>query len=256
MASAPEPCPVSTTSNVTPQYDFKPFFSAPAVVQRAKQSNGFIQPLQIPESLIPSPLARDLSPEQLAGLKQFLVGLGPETSSRTGNGHEVWSSWKRAWDLWNNHYIHGRVNPVWIREQWERRENEKGDSDRMDTCSPDGSDMEMTDWDGSERTSRANTQGSSGGFRAIKDFAQFEEPPPFNEEKGDDGIVWDDLISNSVWRPRRVGEKTVKVDLDGDLEKFLESSPLERDRGVDCGRMPYPVRTGLLCLDSNTNCRI
>lgn len=37
------------------------------------------------------------------------------------NGKEVWLSWKRAWDVWNNHFIDGRVDPLWVRAEWERR---------------------------------------------------------------------------------------------------------------------------------------
>jgi hypothetical protein len=38
---------------------------------------------------------------------------------------EVWKAWKRAWDLWNNHYILGRVNPKWIKEELARRRKER-----------------------------------------------------------------------------------------------------------------------------------
>lgn len=82
---------------------------------------------------------------------------------------------------------------------------------------------------------------SSGGYRALKDFPEFKAPPPLDPEVGDDGIVWDDLVNNSVWRPRRARERTVQIGLDVDPDEFLRNSDLERDRGVDCGRLPYPV---------------
>jgi hypothetical protein len=243
--SSPWPFPIPSSSNDLSEYDFKPFLSAPAVAKRAKEFGGVIRPLHIPGSPIPSPLARDISPDQLLGLKARLVGIAPETSSLTENGREIWLSWKRAWDLWNNHYIHGRVNPGWIKgafKEFQEQERRKyvvgGDSGEL-------VDVEMTDRENNESTistHKFDEHASSGGFQAIKCIPQFKEPP-FDPEVRDDGIVWDDPINNSVWRPRRVGEKTVQVDLDIDPYEFLRSSDLEIDRGVDCGRLPYPVCT-------------
>lgn len=231
--------PIGTSLDDASRYDFKPFLSAPAVVERAKQGGGVIRPLHIPGSTIPSPLARDISPDQLLGLKESLVGSGPATSSRTGNGGEVWLSWKRAWDLWNNHYIHGRVNPIWVKEEFEKRQKQGQQHSAFDKAFGDGRDVETQGQ--AADTQELDEGASSGGFQAIKDFPEFKAPPPFDPDFGDDGIVWDDLINNTVWAPRRVGEKTVKVDLDVDLDEFQRNSVLERDRGVDCGRLPYPV---------------
>lgn len=240
---------IAATLDGTCHYDFKPFLSAPTVVERSKQNGGVLRPLHLPESVIPSPLARNILPDQLLGLKARLVGSGPETSSRTGNGGEVWLSWKRAWDLWNNHYIHGRVNPIWVKGEWERRqkrEQPKNNLNRVFGKAPDAT----TDGNGGSPSSTCESDERisclSGGFQAIKDFPEFKAPPPFDPDMGDDGIVWDDLINNTVWAPRRVGEKTAKVDLDTDSDEFLRNSHLERDRGVDCGRLPYPVRTSPL----------
>ena len=242
--------PVSHSSSDKSLYDFRPFFSAPAAVERIADTGGVIRPLHIPGSRIPSPLARHLSPDQLVRLKSFLVGSGPKTSSHVGNGREIWLSWKRAWDLWNNHYIDGRVNPIWIKREFERirRQEQRDDYSWLgggyekvfdaDLPEPnnDGSTKHMNGSDGDT---------SCGGFRAIKDFPEFKEPPPFDPELGDDGTVCDDLINNSVWRPMWVGDDTVKVGIDVDHDDFQRSSPLERDRGVDCGRLPYPVRAQL-----------
>ena len=201
-----------------------------------------MRPIHIPGSPIPSPLARNLSPDQLVGLKEFLVGRGPETSSPTVNSHEIWLSWKRAWDIWNNNYIHGRVNPIWVRQEFERIQRLDGDDDFGGDC--EMSDEGITRWEnkGSE-ASEPDSEGDSfsGGFRALKDFPEFKGPPPVDPEIGDDGIIWDDLINNSVWRPRRVGDETAKIELDIDPDEFLRTSDLERDRGVDCGRLPFPV---------------
>jgi hypothetical protein len=231
--------PPARSSREPPKYDFKPFLSAPAVVQKARETGGAVKPLHIPESHIPSPLARDISPDQLLGLKASLVGSRPETSSRTGNGREIWLSWKRAWDLWNNHYIHGRENPSWIKRQFEHMQKIKQQSNNFYHDIGEVQDVEMMDVDDDPSTTYPNE--SDGGFRAIKVFPEFKEPPPFDPELGDDGIIWDDLISNSVWRPRWVGKKTPNIDVDIGQDDFLRESHLERDRGVDCGRLPYPV---------------
>lgn len=100
------------------RYNFSPFLSAPAVRDVARK-DGQITTVNIPPTTCPSPLAPNISPEQLTNLKNHLVG--PHTGQR---GREVWLSWKRAWDLWNNHYIEGRINPEWIKKEWDRRAKE------------------------------------------------------------------------------------------------------------------------------------
>jgi len=107
---------VSTTRAI---YDFTPFLSAKAVRDRAR-SAGMITTVAIPVTPCPSPLASNITPEQLANLKNHLTG--PKTNHR---GKEIWESWKRAWDLWNNNYIEGRVNPEWVKMEWDRRTEEK-----------------------------------------------------------------------------------------------------------------------------------
>jgi hypothetical protein len=125
-------------------YDLTPFLSCPAVIARSKKDAypGYapeIKVLPIPQTAIPSPLAANLAPERIWSLKEFLCGKVTGDADGNGNandgyggnggnerGKEIWLSWKRAWDLWNNHYIEGRVNPVWVAEEWKRREeNEK-----------------------------------------------------------------------------------------------------------------------------------
>lgn len=85
-----------------------------------------IQVVDIPKILIPSPLASNLAPLTIKDLKEYLVGRaefnGKQFDGGKERGKEFWLSWKRAWDLWNNYYIEGRLNPVWIREELERRE--------------------------------------------------------------------------------------------------------------------------------------
>ena len=110
-------------------YDFSTFQHAPGVAAEIRKY-GAPQIVDIPQTTIPSPLAPDLSPDTVAGLKQRLVGDGILKGGSRGEsaGAEVWASWKRAWDLWNNHYIEGRVSPVWIREEYERLKKEMGDA--------------------------------------------------------------------------------------------------------------------------------
>lgn len=108
-------------------YDFTPFLTAPAVQQRMLENRNQVPLISpIPSTRIPSPLADNIHPSVIKDVRDFLLGKGKYTSpycrNYTGNGEEVWKSWKRGWDIWNNHYIDGRVNEVWIArayKQWE-----------------------------------------------------------------------------------------------------------------------------------------
>jgi len=77
-----------------------------------------IHPIPLPPN-IPSPLASNITPSQLLALHNTC------NTWKSGNGPEVWKAWKRAWDLWNNHYIEGRVNKGWVRDELERRKQER-----------------------------------------------------------------------------------------------------------------------------------
>ncbi|KAH7411084.1 hypothetical protein BKA64DRAFT_704190 [Cadophora sp. MPI-SDFR-AT-0126] len=120
---------MAQTQPPTAFYDFSPFQHAPGVAAEIRKHGG-PQIVGIPQTTIPSPLAPDLSPDTVAGLKRRLVGDGSVKGGSKGEsaGVEVWASWTRAWDLWNNHYIEGRVSPVWIREEYERLKKEMGDA--------------------------------------------------------------------------------------------------------------------------------
>lgn len=329
-------------------YDFAPFLDAPAVKAKSGPDTQ-VNLLNIPKSKIPSPLADNLSPRTVKDIKDCLVGPDGKSDSR-GNGREIWLSWKRAWDIWNNHYIEGRENPVWIREEWERREKAKRDWDaerddrrrvrdrkraeatggllpfdtahnpllpagqlprtrpphqRMPTIptdlrsesavsgcataetdeevkntgsaptavplpkkalkagqSPpitdhpveteDDNDINMLDFeddclvetiiddresdsDSSPPPEKIPRDGSSGGYKPLKKIEEYEEP---DEEFGK---VWVDAVTNTVWAPRRLGEKTLKIELDNDIEDFSKKTELMVDGGVDCSRSPFPV---------------
>jgi hypothetical protein len=88
----------------------------------------------------------------------------------------------------------------------------------------------------------------SGGWIPIKNFPQYRTPvdPGLDDDEPEqiayENLIWDDIVENSVWRPRRVGEKTLKIDFDDDdPEEFYKHSELNVDGGVDCGREPYPA---------------
>lgn len=100
-------------------YDFTPFLTAPAVQKVAAESANTPVIISIPTTKIPSPLAPDLGPNEIKSLHDHLCGPGNgNNTKRRQRGKETWLSWKRAWDLWNNHYIEGREAPEWIRDEY------------------------------------------------------------------------------------------------------------------------------------------
>ncbi|RDL30700.1 uncharacterized protein BP5553_10045 [Venustampulla echinocandica] len=354
------------------KFDFSPFLSAPAISETVKQV-GSLQPVYIPETLIPSPFAPNIRPNQLFELKYSLY-------EEHGNvkGKEIWISWKRAWDVWNNHYIEGRVNQEWVKGELERREKElKSRRRKKKTIHPSKSPETAqkipkvyttfagdnppspdpgTKWVKARNTTEVITERKimkktgrnvtvkrmikrlrtrPGGvityrrgsrrplmkkvkvegvekwvksdiYQYVKEdttepgheveiydaekYVEIDEeleevvpevrtvsawelvddfdnpaPSPSYEDEDEwpshveDGDGWsggflgmknfieckqtgfDDLISNAVWVSRRVGEKTVDVTHDKDIESFLRGSDLEVDGGIDCRHSPHPV---------------
>lgn len=108
-------------------WDFSPFLSSPAVIGR-RDLEGSLQVVNIPDSVIPSPFAPNLTPSTLVKIKEHLLGTNDHPGP--GNGKEVWESWKRAWDIWNNHYIERRVNPVYIAEEFQGLKKRFDDEDQ------------------------------------------------------------------------------------------------------------------------------
>ena len=218
-------------------YDFTPFSLAPAILEKGLP-DGRLHVINIPQTTIPSPTASNISPGRLRELKDGLVGkthsLDTTAGGYKGNGAEIWESWKRAWDLWNNHFIEGRVNPTWMKKAWSKRAaawQKSFDINRHQIINREqeeakGQPVNAVEWD-----------GSSGGYCAIKDMAEYRIPRD-DEELTEDFV---DVLENSVWMPRRVGEKTLEVGLDVDYSEFLVSPRFERGGGIDCGRSPYPV---------------
>ena len=80
-----------------------------------------------------------------------------------------------------------------------------------------------------------------GGYFPLKDLPEYRLPERDADDADYSGFY--DVVENSVWRPRRVGEKTVKIALDDDFEEFCNNEELKVDGGVDCGRSPFPVST-------------
>ena len=130
-----------------PIYDLSPLLTAPAVRLRAFERCGVVPIVSVPETQIPSPLVKYITPERLLELKEHLCGrtppppaeprvtdpwlprndgsIGPGSAQTDGNleisveqastnGPEIWASWKRAYDLWHGFYIGGRINKSWV----------------------------------------------------------------------------------------------------------------------------------------------
>jgi hypothetical protein len=100
-------------------FDFAPFLTAPAVQNVASASANAPVIIHIPPTPCPSPLAPNLSPQTIKNLHEHLCGpANGNNSKHRQRGKEIWLSWKRAWDLWNNYYIEGRVDPLWIGQEY------------------------------------------------------------------------------------------------------------------------------------------
>ncbi|KAM3069478.1 hypothetical protein ACMFMF_008695 [Clarireedia jacksonii] len=275
----------SISQDISSTYDFAPILSASAVQKQAHKNQGtFALVSPIPTTRIPSPLANNLSPAVIEDIHDYLLGIDKYSDHNAqvynGNGREVWESWKRAWDIWNNYFIEGRVNELWIRqayrkyEAWEKyRTRARRGRKRLRRTpktgpkppppNPDdyigkvhhgpvpdldpGAGMETdypSDPDDPSQVKKppiVEEDGSSGGFFAMRDFEEYDTPDAnyLSHE-------YYDPIENSVWRPRRVGEKSLKIDMDEEINEFLGNTDLEFDGGLDCGRSPYPLLRPLI----------
>jgi len=248
----------------------------PSSILENSRSDGTLHVVSIPEGQIPSPLSSGISPGILYQLKEFLVGKREEETKirgrRAGKGLEVWKSWKRAYDLWNNHYIEGRVDPEWVRDRWEEKQPQRDDEDSVRYNYRRGHDPEAKK---SFVWTQSNLRAPHGGL--IKDLRLFKKAPTAPEQDGNDldgkfdsdidfervepanterAFLYYDAVQNSVWMPIRCGEKELRVDFDDydpkDPEQYYDKNEMEKDGGVDCGRFPHPVRSssteGQYCL--------
>ncbi|KAI9649556.1 hypothetical protein NHQ30_002136 [Ciborinia camelliae] len=125
VADPPSKHVLSVPQSKYTTFDFSPFLTAPAVQHRMRDNRGLIPLISpLPTTRIPSPLAENLHPSVIKDVRDFLLGTGKYTSPYyrhySGNGKEVWASWKRAWDIWNNHYVEGRVNEVWVAQAYKQ----------------------------------------------------------------------------------------------------------------------------------------
>lgn len=93
----------------------------------------------------------------------------------------------------------------------------------------------------------AKQDGSTGGFIPMKLLPEYIAPEM--DESGNYPEGWEDVLANTVWRPRRTGEREgePEVRIDGE---WGAKSECEFDGGVDCGRSPYPVRLPLFHFSS------
>jgi hypothetical protein len=274
----------SISSNKKPLYDLTPFLSCTTITSRLLPGE---QPaiIQIPETLIASPLAANLAPATLLDIRELLtgesiegaegrgsgrtrrvrggdgvwMGIGSEKSRDKGKekGNEVWRAWKRAWDLWNGYFVEGRVNEGFVRGEYERIKTElevdrerirKGEQMVMSGDDEEDANMPFSRpvWRGTPPVPKlrdaeevVKEDGSTGGFMPMKLLPEYCAPE--TDEAGNYPEGWEDVLANTVWRPRRVGEREgeASVGIDGE---WGGKSEFEFDGGVDCGRSPYPVR--------------
>jgi hypothetical protein len=281
-------------------YDYTTFLTSPLISSRLPPQTAPIA-LPIPESLIASPLAPNLAPTTILDLKEFLTGVSLTgkvvAGGGNGGGHwggigkdngrekgrEIWECWKRAYDLWNGCYVEGRVDPVWVREEYERIKKEleeERERERKNRYAPRGKKQMPPSTGntppsiGDNWSTRADNgmepdediyppfthpisrgtppvpslrsaeevakeDGSTGGFMPMKLLPEYFAPP--TDAAGSYPENWEDVLANTVWRPRRVGEREgeLEVGIDGE---WGQKSAFEFDEGVDCGRSPYPVR--------------
>jgi len=82
------------------------------------------------------------------------------------------------------------------------------------------------------------SDGSTGGFVPMKLLPEYMAPD--TDEGGNYPDGWEDVLANTVWWPRRTGEKDGEVQIGID-KPWGKESEFEFDGGVDCGRSPYPV---------------
>jgi hypothetical protein len=269
----------SISSKKKSVYDLTPFLSCTTITSRLLPGEAPV-PLPIPETLIASPLAANLAPATLLDIRELLTGECIEGTGGGGRGRrvrggdgiwrgagsekgkekgdEVWRAWKRAWDLWNGYFVEGRVNEGFVKGEYERIKAElevdrerirKGEEmvlavdDEVDANMPSSRPV----WRGTPPVPKLRDaeevvkgDGSTGGFMPMKLLPEYWAPE--TDEAGNYPEGWEDVLANTVWRPRRVGEREgeVSVGIDGE---WGEKSEFEFDGGVDCGRSPYPVRT-------------
>ncbi|KAG9247371.1 hypothetical protein BJ878DRAFT_477465 [Calycina marina] len=220
------------------KYDLSPFLQAQAILER--NSDGQIQPIAVPKTFLPSPTSSDLSPRRVKEVKTYLLR-GAHSSSRVpgGNGKEIWESWKRAWDIWNNHYIEGRVNPEWVKNEWARRaaliKEHEGKSNRNGSRRYRGGGDDWPDFE------IEGQDGRTAGFDAMKDFDDYKLS--YEGETTGDAI---DKLDNTLWRPKGTGEKRLVIPIDHRIEDWWNITAIDVKGGVDAGRSPYPVLRSLV----------
>ena len=191
----------------------------------------------------------------------MVFGEGEGVRKGKEKGEEVWRAWKRAWDLWNGYFVEGRVNEGFVRGEYERTKVELEEmrervrrGEEMVMAGDDEVDANMpfsrSVWRGTPPVPKlrdaedvVKEDGSTGGFMPMKLLPEYCAPE--TDEAGHYPEEWEDVLANTVWRPRRVGEREGEVSGGIDRE-WGGKSEFEFDGGVDCGRSPYPVRTPFL----------
>ncbi|CAG8980006.1 hypothetical protein HYALB_00005179 [Hymenoscyphus albidus] len=124
-------------------FNFRPFDTAIACHKLAVANGGTFLPVHVVDPRgIPSPLAPGIHPPSLPKIKERCDAFGRIYRDGASNP-EVWLSWKRAYDLWNNYYIEGRVNAEWLKEQLEWVKTQRGGPKRRRYLGPPQATKDM-----------------------------------------------------------------------------------------------------------------
>lgn len=79
--------------------------------------------------------------------------------------------------------------------------------------------------------------GDTGGFMPMRWMSEYAAVPM--DEGGNYLEGYEDRIANSVWRPRRTGERGRGLEIPMDMPDWRSERKFLG--GVDCGAGPYPV---------------
>lgn len=235
-------------------YDFAPLADFIGGQLDAPRDFKLFDYVKIPDSsFIPSPFADNIAPGELYFLKKKLTGNGSYDTTREdrsiGNGHEIWESWKRAYDIWNGFYIEGRVDRRWVKDRWDEKKPQRDAMDE-DHYHRRETDPAIIAELYSLKKSRLPEPHGGGmkdhpGFKHHREVIRVHDSDGEGDEEHDfeDDKLSFDGVQNTLWMPRRWGERTLEVGFDMSPVDYYLASNLELFGGVDCGRAPYPVST-------------
>ncbi|KAL3427242.1 hypothetical protein PVAG01_00751 [Phlyctema vagabunda] len=261
-----------------PRWNFESLKDLPTIQQP-------VVPLPISQTWIPSPFVPGLYPNHVESIKNRLAGTGDHKYGGSGsgflecgqgksltysglsgwtgtgpqalgNGKNIWNAWKRAFDLWNDYYIEGRVDTKEVgkellaveKEQIQKRRGQNVDSANPGDASLADSEAEFLKdhpWREHVQTLDDAIRDTGPGIRGIKWVIP---EPPFNGVDQDRN--WEDPIENTVWMPVVCGETkpmfnwdihTERLTSDNEHKEYPELDEHALYGGYDCSIMPTPV---------------